>query len=88
MIIELTNDYRAKRIPHNVVLERLEAVHDFKTGEFLRMDWKECGFYATLNQAIRAIPGDVVLDQRVASFDAAIARIEAMADQLEARVTR
>jgi hypothetical protein len=84
MIIELTDEYRAKTIPHNVVLETLRPVVDFKTGAFVRMDWQEVGFYATLNQAIGAIPGDIVLDQRVEDIEALRRRMEATAAQLDA----
>jgi hypothetical protein len=86
MIFQLTDEWRIRTIPYNVVLDNLCDVTDFKTGEFIRKDWKEVGFYATVSQAIGAIPGHIVLDHRIETFDELLGKIALVAAALDARV--
>jgi hypothetical protein len=87
MIMNLTDEYRIKTIPHNVVLEALRPVADPKTKAFVRMDWQQVGFYSTLEQAVKGIPADIVLDPRVMDIESLRLRMEATAKQLESLVT-
>lgn len=87
MIWELTNTFRLRVEPMNFILEQYrEGGINRRTGEQGKAKWVICGYYSTLQNAIRAIPDEIAQHPEVETFAGFIERLDKLAGQLARRV--
>lgn len=85
MIWQLTDDIRIKVVPLNFILERLVQGKNPKTKEPTET-WRVCGYYSSLESAIRALPSELAQCPDVETFEGLCARLDKLAGQLSRRV--